>query len=140
MFVVYKHAKTRKYDKKVAYCLRKIQTLRINNSRIFKIKNAKFSGYHFWGTRIYKEILPLMFAEKISTKVISNDLLGVVVGYVVARMLQKRLVLRQKFAVLLAFIFPDLVWCLWYSTPVHFVECLRYTNTGLKSPCMFLFI
>ena len=53
-----------------------------------------------------------MFAEKISTKVISNDLLGVVVGYVVARMLQKRLVLRQKFAVLLAFIFPDLVWCL----------------------------
>ena len=30
---------------KVAYFLRKIQTARINNSRILRIKNANFSGY-----------------------------------------------------------------------------------------------
>ena len=32
---------------KLAYFLRKIQTLRLNNSRILAIKNAKFSGYYF---------------------------------------------------------------------------------------------
>ena len=32
---------------KVAYFLRKIQTLRVNYSRILRIKNAKFSGYCF---------------------------------------------------------------------------------------------
>ena len=32
---------------KVAYFLRKIQTLRVNNSRILTIKNAKFSGHYF---------------------------------------------------------------------------------------------
>ena len=32
---------------KVAYFLRKIQTLRVNNSTILRIKNAKFSGYCF---------------------------------------------------------------------------------------------
>ena len=31
--------------KKVAYFLRKTQTSRVNNSRILRIKNAKFSGY-----------------------------------------------------------------------------------------------
>ena len=36
---VYKHA---------AYFLRKIKTSRLNNSRILKIKNAKFSGYCFY--------------------------------------------------------------------------------------------
>ena len=39
---VYKHAET------IAYFLRKIQTLRVNNSRILSIKNAKFSGYYFY--------------------------------------------------------------------------------------------
>ena len=33
---------------KVAYFLRKIQTLRVNSSRILWIKNAKFSGYCFY--------------------------------------------------------------------------------------------
>ena len=33
--------------KRSAYYLRKIQTLRANNSRILSIQNAKFSGYHF---------------------------------------------------------------------------------------------
>ena len=42
---VYKHAETIEYVKKSAYFLRKIQTLRVNNSRILTIKNAKFSGY-----------------------------------------------------------------------------------------------
>ena len=32
----------------LAYFLRKIQTLRVNNSRILTIKNAKFSGYYFY--------------------------------------------------------------------------------------------
>ena len=41
---------------KVAYFLTKIQTLRENNSRIFKIKNAKFSGYYFNMNRRNKEI------------------------------------------------------------------------------------
>ena len=31
---------------KLAYFLRKIQTLRVNNSRILMIKNAKLSGYY----------------------------------------------------------------------------------------------
>ena len=42
---VYKHIETTEYVKKLAYCLRKIQTLRVNNSRILMIK--KFSGYYF---------------------------------------------------------------------------------------------
>ena len=42
---VYKHTETIEYVKKLAYCLRKIQTLRVNNSRILMIK--KFSGYYF---------------------------------------------------------------------------------------------
>ena len=33
---------------KVAYLLRKIQTLRVNNSRILGIENAKLSGYCFY--------------------------------------------------------------------------------------------
>ena len=33
---------------KVAHFLRKIQTSRVNNSRIFKIENGKFSGYCFY--------------------------------------------------------------------------------------------
>ena len=33
---------------KLAYFLRKIQTLRVNNSRILPIKNAKLSGYYFY--------------------------------------------------------------------------------------------
>ena len=34
--------------KKLASFLRKLQTLRANNSRILTIKNAKFSGYYFY--------------------------------------------------------------------------------------------
>ena len=44
---VYKHTETIKYVKK-AYFLRKIQTLRENNSRIFRIKKAKLSEYYFY--------------------------------------------------------------------------------------------
>ena len=33
---------------KISLLLRKIQTLRVNNSRILPIKNAKFSGYYFY--------------------------------------------------------------------------------------------
>ena len=39
--------KTIKYVKKYPTLLRKIQTLRENNSRILRIRNAKFSAYHF---------------------------------------------------------------------------------------------
>ena len=33
---------------KKAYFLRKVQILRMNNSRILTIKNAKLSGYYFY--------------------------------------------------------------------------------------------
>ena len=33
---------------KLVYFLRKIQTLRVSNSRILMIKNAKLSGYYFY--------------------------------------------------------------------------------------------
>ena len=33
---------------KLAYFLRKLQTLRVNNSRILTIKNEKSSGYYFY--------------------------------------------------------------------------------------------
>ena len=33
---------------KVAYFLRKMQSLGVNNSRILRIQNEKFSGYHFY--------------------------------------------------------------------------------------------
>ena len=46
--LVYKHAKTIKYVKNTFYFLRKIQILRVNNSRILTIKNAKFSEYYFY--------------------------------------------------------------------------------------------
>ena len=42
---VYKHTETIEHVKKVACFLRKIQTLPVNNWRILRIKNAKFSGY-----------------------------------------------------------------------------------------------
>ena len=45
---VYKHSETIEYVKKFAYFLRNLQTLRTNNSRIPRIKNAKFSGYCFY--------------------------------------------------------------------------------------------
>ena len=45
---VYKHAKTIEYVKKVAYYLRKMQTLRVINSTIVSIKDANFSGYCFY--------------------------------------------------------------------------------------------
>ena len=32
----------------MAYFLRKIQILRVNNLRIFTIKNAKFSGFYYY--------------------------------------------------------------------------------------------
>ena len=44
---VYKHTETIEYVKKVACFLRKLQTLRVHNSRILRIKNPKFSGYSF---------------------------------------------------------------------------------------------
>ena len=40
---VYKHTET----VELAYFLRKIQILRVNNSRTFTLKNAKSSGYYF---------------------------------------------------------------------------------------------
>ena len=41
---------------KVAYFLRKIQTLRVNNSRILRFQNAKSSGYHFYmNTKICRD-------------------------------------------------------------------------------------
>ena len=43
---VYKH-KNQQNMLKVAYFLRKIQTLRVNNSIILRIKNVKISGYLF---------------------------------------------------------------------------------------------
>ena len=44
---VYKRTETIEYVKKT-YFLRKIPTSRINNSRILRFKNAKFSGYSFY--------------------------------------------------------------------------------------------
>ena len=45
---VYKHTEKIEYVKKLAYFLREIQTLRVNNSRVLTIKNAKLSGYYFY--------------------------------------------------------------------------------------------
>ena len=45
---VYKHSETIEYVKKLAYFLRNLQTFPINNSRVLKIKNAKFPGYSFY--------------------------------------------------------------------------------------------
>ena len=40
----------------MVYFLRKIQTLRGNNSKILRIQNAKFSGYHFYmNTNIWRD-------------------------------------------------------------------------------------
>ena len=52
---VYKHTETICY--KVAYFLRKIQTLRVNNLRIPGTKNAKFLEYYFYlNTNIYGDV------------------------------------------------------------------------------------
>ena len=49
----------------MAYVLRKIQTLRVNNSKILTIKNAKFSGYYFYlNSNIWWDFLPLTLAKK----------------------------------------------------------------------------
>ena len=45
---VYKHLQTVEYVKKLAFFLRNLQTSWANNSRILRIKNAKFSGYCFY--------------------------------------------------------------------------------------------
>ena len=53
---VYKHTETIEYVKKVAYFLRKIQNLRVNNSKILRIQNVKFSGYYFhMNTNIWRD-------------------------------------------------------------------------------------
>ena len=36
---------------KSSLLLKKIQTSRVNNSRILKIKNMKFSGYYFYSNK-----------------------------------------------------------------------------------------
>ena len=41
---VYKHRKNRTCQK-LAYFLRKIQTLRVNNAKILTINNAEITGY-----------------------------------------------------------------------------------------------
>ena len=46
--IKYLFAETTEYVKEEAYFLRKIQTSRVNNSRILKIKNAKFSRDYFY--------------------------------------------------------------------------------------------
>ena len=57
---------------KLVYFLRNLQTLRANNSRILRIKNAKFSGYCFYTyTNIYRDfqiciIAPLKRWEDVS--------------------------------------------------------------------------
>ena len=43
---VYKHTQTIEMLK-ISLLLRKIQTLRVNNSTILTIKNARLSGYYF---------------------------------------------------------------------------------------------
>ena len=54
---------------KLSYFLRKIQTLRVNKSRILTIKNAKFSGYYFYmNFTIWEDFqicisIPLMFLK-----------------------------------------------------------------------------
>ena len=45
---VYKDRKTIKQFENLAYFLRKIQTLRVNNLTILNIKNGKFSGYYLY--------------------------------------------------------------------------------------------
>ena len=45
---VYKHTGTIEYLKKLPTFLRTMQTLRGNNSRIVRIKDAKFSEYCFY--------------------------------------------------------------------------------------------
>ena len=42
--------KNTNFTGELVYLLRKIQTLRVNNSRIFTNKNAKFSGYYTFMT------------------------------------------------------------------------------------------
>ena len=46
--LVYKLTETIDYVKKVAYVLRKIQTSRVNDSRILRFKNTKFLGHCFY--------------------------------------------------------------------------------------------
>ena len=56
-----------------------------------------------------------LISEKLSTKIIENDLLGVVVKYAVVQLLRKKTcVLTEISCVLLVFIFPYIVWCWWH--------------------------
>ena len=58
----------------MAYFLRNLQTSQVNNSRILKIKNAKFSGNCFYiNTSIYRDFqigisVPLSNREYITSK------------------------------------------------------------------------
>ena len=60
--------------------LRKIQTLRANNSRILRIQNAKFSGYYFhMNTNIWRDFqicisVPLRHHHKVTTRFIFSSL------------------------------------------------------------------
>ena len=71
---VHKHTETTEYVKKYNF-VKKIQTLRINNSRILRIQKAKFLGYNFYMyTNIWRDFqicvsLPLnnQFLKRIGT-------------------------------------------------------------------------
>ena len=53
---VYKHTEKIEYVKKYPTFSEKIQTLRVINSRILKIKNAKFSGYYLYIFRRFSNL------------------------------------------------------------------------------------
>ena len=51
----YKHSETNRIREILVYFLRNLQTSQANNSRILRIKNAKFSGHCFYMNTNMKE-------------------------------------------------------------------------------------
>ena len=64
---VYKHSETIEYVKTLNAFLRNLQTLQANNSRILRIKNAKFSGYCFYMNTKIKEDFQICIGVTLKT-------------------------------------------------------------------------
>ena len=54
---------------KVAYFLRKLQTLRVHNLRILMIKNVKFSGYCFYTNPNIEEDFQICISVPLNTTI-----------------------------------------------------------------------
>ena len=83
--LVHKHSETTEYVKLV-YFLRNFQTSWVNNSKILRIMNAKFSGYCFYKNAIIQGDFQICISLPLRFKLFDNDTCFVILVSLIAIM------------------------------------------------------